>query len=98
MPIPVPALKLRLCGSRSAAPVYPPGVVSQPSHPSIETLVRFAEGASRRTETQEVVRHLLRGCRACSVLLAGQVSLPVDADVYEPIFRRALKKPAEVAQ
>ena len=68
------------------------------SHPSAETLIRFAEGRSRRVETREVVRHLLRGCRVCSVLIAGQVSLPVDADVYEPIFRRALKKPpAEMA-
>ena len=66
-------------------------------HPSAETLVRFAEGTSRRTETREVVRHLLRGCRACAVLLAGQVSFPVDEGVYEPIFRRALKKPAQVA-
>jgi hypothetical protein len=67
-------------------------------HPSSEILVRFAEGTSRRRETREVVRHLLRGCRACSVLLAGQVSIRVDANVYEPIFRRALKKvPAEAA-
>jgi hypothetical protein len=58
-------------------------------HPSSETLVRFAEGTSRRKETREVVRHLLRGCRACSVLAAGQVSTPVDEDAYEPIFRRA---------
>lgn len=64
-------------------------------HPSAETLVRFVEGTSRRLETRKVVRHLLRGCRACSVLIAGQVSLPVDADVYEPIFRRALKKRTE---
>ena len=62
-------------------------------HPSAETLVRFAEGRSRRVETREVVRHLLRGCRVCSVLIAGQVSLPIDADIYEPIFQRALKKP-----
>ena len=67
-------------------------------HPSSETLVRFAEGTSRRTETREVVRHLLRGCGACSVLVAGQVSIPVDAYIYEPIFRRAFQKPAEVAR
>ncbi|HEX3525642.1 MAG TPA: hypothetical protein VH988_01120 [Thermoanaerobaculia bacterium] len=70
---------------------------NQPSkpHPSPETLVRFAAGTARRTETREVVRHLLRGCRACSALVAGQVSIPVDANVYEPIFRRAFQKPAE---
>ncbi len=68
------------------------------AHPSPEILVRFAAGTSRQSERREVVRHLLRGCRVCSVLLAGQVSIPVEADVYEPIFRRALKKlPAEVA-
>ena len=66
------------------------------SHPSSETLVRFAEGTSRRVETRKVVRHLLRGCRTCSALVAGQLSLPVDEAVYEPIFRRALKNPAEV--
>jgi hypothetical protein len=59
-------------------------------------LLRFAEGTSRRKETREVVRHLLRGCRACSVLVAGQVSIPADENVYEPIFR-SLKKPAQVA-
>lgn len=63
-------------------------------HPSSEILVRFAEGTSRKVETREVVRHLLRGCRACAVLLAGQVSIPVDATVYEPIFRRAIEKRA----
>ena len=96
----VPAVKSRLWGSRSSAPVYPPGVVNQPSkpHPSPETLVRFAEGTSRRRETREVVRHLLRRCRACAVLLAGQVSIPVDQDIYEPIFRRALEKSAELAR
>jgi hypothetical protein len=67
-------------------------------HPSSEALVRFAEGTSRQRETREVVRHLLRRCRACAVLLAGQVSIPVDEDIYEPIFRRALKKQVEVAR
>jgi hypothetical protein len=67
-------------------------------HPSSETLARFAEGTSRQRETREVVRHLLRRCRACAVLLAGQVSIPVDEGIYEPIFRRALKKPAEAAR
>jgi len=67
-------------------------------HPSSEILLRFAAGTSRRSETREVVRHLLRGCRACSLHVAGRVAIPVDVHVYEPIFRRALKKePAEVA-
>ena len=50
-------------------------------HPNPETLLRFAKGTSRRTETREVVRHLLRGCRSCSALVAQQVSILVDEDV-----------------
>ena len=40
-------------------------------HPSAETLIRFAEGTSRRTETREVVRHLLRGPRRRTGLDSG---------------------------
>ena len=64
-------------------------------HPSPETLVRFAMGTSHRAETRKVVLHLLRGCRACAVLVAGQVSIPVAEDVYEPIFRRAIEQAGE---
>ena len=67
-------------------------------HPSSETLVRFANATARKREAKEVVRHLLHGCNHCSVILGTLVRIPVDRDIYGPIFRRAEKSLSEVAK
>ena len=47
------------------------------THPSEETLRRFAHVEATRRENREVVAHFLRGCRACSTFVSS--SLKPDA-------------------
>ncbi len=64
--------------------------MTQQQHPDGETLGRFARGECGTEERRWVVRHLLRGCRPCSGVLARLSGLSAEpAVVDDPAARYA---------
>lgn len=78
-------------------------------HITESTLERFFEARTDKEETRAVVRHLVTGCRSCSVLahrmvtsLSREAPVPADWDVRfdevcERVFARALEAERHVA-
>jgi|ERR1700720_989835 len=70
-------------------------------HPSTEDFALFASGQLSREKRSEMLRHLMRGCPACSDLLAahGIPTLPeVPEEAYDEVVARAVAQASATAQ
>jgi tetratricopeptide (TPR) repeat protein len=70
-------------------------------HPSAEDFALFASGQLSRQKRSELLRHLMRGCPACSSLLAlHRIPLPaaVSEDAYDEVVSRAVARASLIAQ
>ena len=71
-----------------------------PEHLPPDDLARFAAGTLPRQKSRWLVRHLLRGCPACSQLLATYVGInpaSVPEEAYEATVSRAITKATKEA-